>query len=127
MPKCQTREEKRLPLPNRCVNQKQQTAFLWVNIPQECFEQLHRNLTTYFLKGGPANNVEGQYGGPCSNGNTFFTPYEAGFVLNFTIVDGLPRGCGELDGPWRFKQPRPNCKRVFSHWPPNIKECHEDW
>ena len=55
-----------------------------------------------------------QIGGPpqlksklCKTGLVFAMPYEVGFVLNFTLEDNYPRGCGPLDGNWRFGKGKP--------------------
>ena len=37
----------------------------------------------------------------------FAMPYEVSFVLNFTVIDSLPRGCGLLDGEWRYTKLQP--------------------
>ena len=35
-------------------------------------------------------------------------PFEAGFVVNFTVgEDNTPKGCGVLDGEWRLYNMRP--------------------
>ena len=60
-----------------------------------------------FQKGGPPMNQDRA----CKDGWTFAMPYEVGFVLNFTVIDNYPRGCGPLDGDWRFKFGRPNCQK----------------
>ena len=59
-----------------------------------------------FQKGGPPMNQDKV----CGGGWTFAMPYEVGFVLNFTVIDNYPRGCGPLDGDWRFKSGKPNCQ-----------------
>ena len=55
-----------------------------------------------------------QTGGPalpmtsaCRKGWMFAMPYEVSFVLNFTVIDNLPRGCGLLDGEWRYTKMKP--------------------
>ena len=45
--------------------------------------------------------------GTCGNGRFFAMPFEVSFAINFTVVDGLPRGCGILDGDWRFNLTSP--------------------
>ena len=44
----------------------------------------------------------------------FAMPYELGFVLNFTMENYYPRGCGPLDGAWRLTGQGPDC---------NSKQC----
>ena len=55
-------------------------------------------------KGGPpVNNQE------CKTGIMFAMPYEVGFVVNFTVgEENIPRGCGILDGDWRFMRGKPD-------------------
>ena len=36
------------------------------------------------------------------------------FVLNFTVIDNYPRGCGPLDGEWRKDQKAPYIKGGFT-------------
>jgi len=55
--------------------------------------------------GGPLESSE-QLCNPITN--LFMFPYEAGFVLNFTVAeDNTPQGCGTLDGEWRKENQRP--------------------
>ena len=43
-------------------------------------------------------------------GWTFMAPFELSFVLNFTVIDNMPRGCGPLDGDWIKDQKGPYIK-----------------
>ena len=63
------------------------------------------------------NGILYQVGGPLDSPHNmchqvftsqFMMPYEASFVLNFTVgEDNTPSGCGTLDGDWRFYKMRP--------------------
>ena len=63
------------------------------------------------------NGITYQIGGPVEStkelcgqrpGLNFLFPYEASFVVNFTIAeDNTPQGCGVLDGDWRLTNQRP--------------------
>ena len=63
----------------------------------------------YYQIGGPAKSrTSGKYRQTtCGGGRIFAMPFEVSFAINFTVVDGLPRGCGILDGDWRFNQSHP--------------------
>ena len=60
-----------------------------------------------------------QIGGPphpgaCQHKLGFMFPYEAGFVVNFTLAeDNTPQGCGVLDGDWRLNNMRPINEEPF--------------
>ena len=56
-----------------------------------------------YQKGGPPMSMKST----CQKGWMFAMPYEVSFVLNFTVIDNLPRGCGLLDGEWRLNKWRP--------------------
>ena len=89
-----------------------------------CF-QLNEDLSDYvknpWIPGCDAAKLvekEGilyQIGGPlesseqlCKHTGFFMFPYEAGFVMNFTVAeDNTPQGCGTLDGGWRKENQRP--------------------
>ena len=46
----------------------------------------------------------------------FLFPYEASFVVNFTIAeDNTPQGCGVLDGDWRLTNQRPVNEPNYIH------------
>ena len=59
----------------------------------------------FYQIGGPLESSEQL----CKPTNQMFMfPYEAGFVLNFTVAeDNTPQGCGTLDGEWRKENQRP--------------------
>ena len=65
------------------------------------------------------NGRQVQVGGPpqrniCSGrGGGFAMPYEVGFVIDFETIDNIPRGCGNLDGPWIQKFSKPDCDPRF--------------
>ena len=63
----------------------------------------------HYQIGGPAKSkTSGKFRQTaCGNGRIFAMPFEVSFAINFTVVDGLPRGCGILDGDWRFNQSSP--------------------
>ena len=63
----------------------------------------------YYQIGGPTKSrTSGKFRfTTCGNGRIFAMPFEVSFAINFTVVDGLPRGCGILDGDWRFNQSEP--------------------
>jgi len=57
--------------------------------------------------GGPPDSPQNMCNKVAGTG-TFMMPYEASFVVNFTIAeDNTPSGCGVLDGDWRFQNMRP--------------------
>ena len=63
-----------------------------------------------------------QTGGPplpmtsaCRKGWMFAMPYEVSFVLNFTVIDSYPRGCGLLDGEWRYTKMQPYYKEPWKN------------
>ena len=39
----------------------------------------------------------------------FAMPYEVGFVIDLDTIDNIPRGCGNLDGPWIKQYAKPAC------------------
>merc|ERR1719284_344543 len=39
----------------------------------------------------------------------FAMPYEVGFVIDLNTIDNIPRGCGNLDGPWIKQYAKPAC------------------
>ena len=54
--------------------------------------------------GGPLETTEHL----CTHKTQFMFPFEAGFVMNFTVAeDNTPQGCGTLDGEWRLFNQRP--------------------
>ena len=61
-------------------------------------------------KGGPAMTQDES----CEHSIiAFVMPYELGFVLNYTMVNHYPRGCGPLDGDWRLTGMKPDCNSPY--------------
>jgi len=64
----------------------------------------------FYQKGGPAMSQDES----CQNHIMLFVmPYELGFVLNFTVENNFPRGCGPLDGAWRLTGMKPDCNSKY--------------
>jgi len=64
----------------------------------------------FYQKGGPAMSQDES----CKNMILgFVLPYELGFVLNFTVENNFPRGCGPLDGAWRLTGQKPDCNSPY--------------
>ena len=73
---------------------------------EECADaELFEKDGFLYQKGGPPLSENKK----CKSGWAFIMPFEVGFVLNFTVIDNYPRGCGSLDGDWRFKSRKPDC------------------
>ena len=92
-----------------------------LQLRKTCFDKNHdRLLWTPGCE--TANLVERngrlvQVGGPpmdaCNVGELgrmgFAMPYEVGFVIDLDTIDNIPRGCGNLDGPWIKQYAKPAC------------------
>ena len=64
----------------------------------------------FYQKGGPAMSQDES----CKHKVLgFVLPYELGFVLNFTVENNFPRGCGPLDGAWRLTGMKPDCNSPY--------------
>merc|ERR1719250_51845 len=64
----------------------------------------------FYQKGGPAMSQDES----CKHMVLgFVLPYELGFVLNFTVENNFPRGCGALDGAWRLTGQKPDCNSQY--------------
>ena len=73
----------------------------------ESAELVERNGRQVQVGGPPQRNI-------CSGrGGGFAMPYEVGFVIDFETIDNIPRGCGNLDGPWIQKFSKPDCDPRF--------------
>jgi len=69
-------------------------------------ELVEKNGILYQV-GGPLDSPENLCNQVPSH-SAFMMPFEASFVLNFTIAeDNTPSGCGTLDGDWRLTNMRP--------------------
>ena len=74
-----------------------------------------------YQKGGPATSQAEA----CKSGILqFVMPYELGFVLNFTVKNYYPRGCGPLDGSWRLTGMKPDCKSKTCEGHPNSNKFY---
>ena len=73
----------------------------------ESAELVERNGRLVQVGGPPQTHV-------CTGrGGGFAMPYEVGFVIDFETIDNIPRGCGNLDGPWIEKMSKPDCPERF--------------
>lgn len=69
-------------------------------------ELVEKNGILYQV-GGPLDSPENLCNTVAGH-SAFMMPFEASFVLNFTIAeDNTPSGCGTLDGDWRLTNMRP--------------------
>jgi len=110
-PGCSIPSESYLQMRQECFKQKADESGFDRNDLKGCeTAELVEKDGFLIQKGGPAKSQDES----CRHSIIpFVMPYELGFVLNFTVENNFPRGCGPLDGAWRLTGMKPDCNSPF--------------